>query len=75
MIAAGPLTLALVVLYFLAFTPTIQGIQTGVAGLTERIAVLEIGAWYVALGWIAFSKRNQSDRNPRQATAGRRAEA
>lgn len=75
LIAAGPLTLALIILYFLTFTPTIQGIQTGVAGLTERIAVLEIGAWYVALGWITFSKRNQSDRKPRQATNPRPTEA
>ena len=75
LIAAGPLTLALVVLYFLTFTPTIQGIQTGVAGLTERTAVLEIGAWYVALGWTVFRKRNQSDRNRGQATAPRRAAA
>lgn len=56
LIAAGPLTFALAVLYFATFTPTIQGIQTGVAGLTERALILEIQAWYVALGWIAFAK-------------------
>ncbi|HKW73319.1 MAG TPA: DUF998 domain-containing protein [Candidatus Dormibacteraeota bacterium] len=75
LIAAGPITLALVILYFATFTPTIQGTQTGVAGLTERLAVTEIDAWYVVLGWTAFSKRNQSDRNPSQATALPRAEA
>src|SRR6202030_3896924 len=36
LIAAGPLTLALTVLYFATFTPTVEGIQHGVAGLTER---------------------------------------
>jgi hypothetical protein len=56
LIVAGPLTAALVVLYFATFTPTVQGIQTGVAGLTERLLVLEIQAWYVALSLIAFSK-------------------
>jgi hypothetical protein len=56
LIVAGPLTAALVVLYFATFTPTVQGIQTGIAGLTERLLVLEIQAWYVALGWIAFKK-------------------
>jgi hypothetical protein len=25
-----------------------------VAGLTERILVVELQAWYVALGWLAF---------------------
>jgi hypothetical protein len=57
LIVAGPLTLALAVLYFATFTPTIQGIQTGVSGLTERIAVSEIGAWYVALGWLVHRRR------------------
>jgi hypothetical protein len=56
LIVAGPLTAALVALYFATFTPTVQGIQTGIAGLTERLLVLEIQAWYVALGWIAFKK-------------------
>ena len=54
LIAAGPLTLALTVLYFATFTPTVEGIQHGVAGLTERILVLELDAWYVAIGWRAF---------------------
>jgi hypothetical protein len=56
LIAAGPLTLALAVLYFSTFTPTIQGVQTGVAGLTERILVVELQAWYVAMGWLAFRR-------------------
>lgn len=56
LIAAGPLTLALAVLYFMTFTPTIQGVQTGVAGLTERILVVELQAWYVAIGWLAFRR-------------------
>ena len=56
LIAAGPLTLALTVLYFATFTPTVEGVQHGVAGLTERILVLELQAWYVAIGWLAFHK-------------------
>jgi hypothetical membrane protein len=56
LVAAGPLTLALTVLYFMTFTPTIEGIQHGVAGLTERILVLELDAWYVALGWLAVRR-------------------
>jgi Protein of unknown function (DUF998) len=56
MIAAGPVTLALTVIYFVTFTPTIEGVQHGVAGLTERILVLELQAWYVAIGWLAFHK-------------------
>jgi hypothetical membrane protein len=62
LIVAGPVTLALTVLYFATFTPTIEGIQHGVAGLTERILVLELQAWYVAIGSIAFRRRDQNQR-------------
>jgi hypothetical protein len=54
--AAGPITLGLAVLYFATFTPTVAGVQTGIAGLTERILVVEIQGWYVALGWLAFHR-------------------
>jgi hypothetical protein len=57
LIAAGPLTLALTVLYFATFTPTIEGIQHGVAGLTERVLVVELQAWYVIFGWLALRQK------------------
>ncbi len=57
LIVAGPVTLALAVLYFATFTPTIDGVRHGVAGLTERILVLELQAWYVAIGWLVFRRR------------------
>ena len=60
LMVAGPLTLALAVLYFTTFTPTIEGVQHGVAGLTERLLVLELQAWYVGLGWLAFRGSNNS---------------
>jgi hypothetical protein len=56
LLLAGPLTLALVALYFLTFSPTVAGAETGIAGLTERILVLEMQAWYVALGWLVFRR-------------------
>jgi hypothetical protein len=60
LIAAGPLTLGLTVLYFATFTPTIAGIQTGIAGLTERALVLEIQAWFVALGLTTYLRSRAS---------------
>lgn len=59
LILAGPATLALAILYFATFTPTIEGVQTGIAGLTERLLILELLAWYIALGWRAFRGRRQ----------------
>jgi hypothetical membrane protein len=61
LIVAGPLTLVLAALYFATFTPTIEGIQVGVAGLTERILIIELQAWYVVMGWLAF-RRPRIDR-------------
>jgi hypothetical protein len=34
-------------------------VQTGVAGLTERILVVELQFWYVALGWLAFRRHEE----------------
>ena len=56
LLIAGPLTAILTVLYFATFTPTVQGIQTGIAGLTERLLIVEIQGWFVAMGWLAFRK-------------------
>lgn len=56
LLLGSPLTLALVVLYFMTFSPTVAGTQTGVAGLTERILIVEVLAWYMALGWLAFRR-------------------
>ncbi len=60
LLLGSPMTLALVVLYFLTFSPTVAGTQTGVAGLTERILVVEVLAWFVALGWLAFRRASRS---------------
>ena len=57
LLLASPLTLVLLVLFFLTFSPTVAGTQTGVAGLTERILAVEVQAWFVAMGWLAFRRR------------------
>ena len=59
LLLGSPLTLALLVLYFMTFSPTAAGARTGVAGLTERVLVIEIYAWFVALGWKAFQQSRQ----------------
>jgi hypothetical protein len=56
LLLGSPLKLALLILYFLTFSPTLAGIQTGVAGLTERILGIEVQAWFVAMGALAFRR-------------------
>jgi len=52
----SPLTLLLLALFFLTFHYDTMAAGIGVAGLTERILVIEVQAWYVAIGWLAFRR-------------------
>ena len=54
LLLGSPLTLLLVVLFFLTFDQVAAGANRGVAGLTERILAIEILAWFVIMGWLAF---------------------
>jgi amino acid permease len=57
LILGSPLTLVLTVIFFANFDMASMAAARGVAGLTERILVLEVFAWYAALGWIAFRSK------------------
>jgi hypothetical membrane protein len=54
LLLGSPLTLLLLVLFFLTFQYDKMAAGVGVAGLTERILVIEVQAWFVAMGWLAF---------------------
>jgi len=56
LLLAGPLTLALIILSQVTFDQTAIIAGHGIAGLTERIMVVEVFAWFVALGWLAFRR-------------------
>lgn len=60
----SPLTLALLVWFFATFQPTADGAEHGIAGLVQRLLVLQIHVWFMAIGWRAYR------RGP--ATAGQR---
>lgn len=50
----APVTLVLLVAFFLTFEPTADGAEHGVAGLVQRAGIIEVHAWFVAMGWLAF---------------------
>ncbi len=64
LLLGSPLTLVLLVLFLLTFNAAAAGANQGVAGLTERILIVEIQSWYVAMGILAFrySSGKQSER-------------
>src|SRR6266566_2345006 len=57
LLLGSPLTLALLILYFAIFSPTAEGAKTGVAGLIERILIVEVLTWFVAMGWLALRRQ------------------
>lgn len=54
LILGSPLTLLLAVLFFATFNPEAAGTGVGMGGLAQRILILQIHFWFVALGWKAF---------------------
>ncbi len=56
LLLGSPLTLILLALFFATFQYDTMAAGLGVAGLTERILIIEVQAWYVAMGWLAFRR-------------------
>jgi len=50
------LTLLLLILYVATFNQATVAAGQGIAGLTERILLVEVHAWFVAMGWLAFRR-------------------
>jgi hypothetical membrane protein len=56
LLLASPLTLLLFVVYNLSFDQAAVAAGHGYAGLTQRILFVEIFAWFVAMGWLAYRR-------------------
>jgi ubiquinone/menaquinone biosynthesis C-methylase UbiE/hypothetical membrane protein len=60
LLVGSPLTLLLLVIFFLTFDQTRMSAGLGVAGLTERILVVEVLGWFVAMGWLAMRRTSRA---------------
>jgi hypothetical membrane protein len=60
LLVGSPLTLLLLFLFVRTFDLATVAAGLGVAGLTERVLLVEIHAWFVAMGWLAFRVRSAS---------------
>jgi hypothetical protein len=56
LLLGSPLTLMLVILSLATFDQAAVAAGLGVAGLTERILCVELAAWFIAMGWLAFCR-------------------
>jgi hypothetical membrane protein len=60
LLAGSPLTLLLLILFFLTFDQATMAAGLGVAGLTERILVVEVLGWFAAMGWLAMRRTTRA---------------
>jgi hypothetical protein len=56
LLLGSPLTLALLVLFLATFNRTTSGAGHGVGGFVQRVLIIEVHSWFVAFGWLAFSR-------------------
>ena len=54
---ASVVTLLLAALYFATFNPEAAGEGSGIAGLTQRVLVVQTQAWIAALAWVSLRNR------------------
>jgi hypothetical membrane protein len=60
LLVASPLTLVLFVVYTFSFNQSAVAAGHGIAGLTQRALFLEIIAWFVAMGCLAYRRARAS---------------
>jgi Protein of unknown function (DUF998) len=60
LLLASPISLVLLVVFFAGFDQATTAANQGIAGLTQRVLVLEEFAWFVALGWFAYTLSRRS---------------
>ncbi len=65
----SPLTLLLLIVYFVMFDLATMAAGLGVAGLTERILVVEVLGWFVAMGWLAMRRASRVPAKPYKGPA------
>jgi uncharacterized protein DUF998 len=56
LLLVSPISLVLLVVFFATFDQATTAANQGIAGLTQRVLVLEEFAWFVALGWFAYKR-------------------
>jgi hypothetical protein len=60
----GPLTLALLIAFFVTFQPTADGAEHGVTGIVQRAGIVEVLGWFVAMGWLAYLPALRRSQDP-----------
>jgi hypothetical membrane protein len=56
LLVAVPVTLALLVLFFTTYDQDAITVGHGISGIPERVLLVEVQAWFVAMGWLAHRR-------------------
>lgn len=71
LLIASLLTVVLIAVMFWVFTPGTSLAPLKLGGLMERVVLIEIEAWYVALGWRLFASLGLHKQIEQQETPGK----
>jgi hypothetical membrane protein len=54
LLIAVPVTAAMLAWFFLSYDQTAITVGQGISGIPERLLLMELQAWFVALGWLGY---------------------
>lgn len=59
LLIAVPVTVAMLGWFFLSYDQAAITVGQGISGIPERLLLIEVQAWFVALGWLGYHRARQ----------------
>jgi hypothetical membrane protein len=59
LLVAVPVTVAMLAWFFLSYDQAAITVGQGISGIPERLLLIEVQAWFVALGWLGYRRARQ----------------
>ena len=56
LLVAVPVTVAMLAWFFLSYDQAAITVGQGISGIPERLLLIEVQAWFVALGWLGYRR-------------------
>jgi hypothetical membrane protein len=62
LLVAVPLTVAMLAWFFLSYDQAAITVGQGISGIPERLLLIEVQGWFVALGWLGYRRATPPSR-------------
>jgi hypothetical protein len=59
LLMAVSVTVAMLAWFFLSYDQAAITVGQGISGIPERLLLIEVQAWFVALGWLGYRRARQ----------------